>query len=359
MIILDFSKAFDTVPHQKLLHKLKNYGIDGKLNRWVEQFLTNRQQRVMVEGEFSGFDQVLSGVPQGTVLGPLLFLCHINDLPLHVKSQIRLFADDCLLYRIIKTVKDQEIIQNDLAALEEWAADWGMSFNATKCYVMSIHRTQKPLTRFYQLGGHILQQVSENPYLGLIIQDDLQWSSHINKICSKASKTLGFIRRNLKHCSENFKETAYISLVRSVLEYSSSVWDPYLDKDIKKLEKIQRNAARFVKKDYSRHSSVTAMMKDLNWKPLQERRRENRLLLLFKILNNLVAIPPDKHLSFKNKKYNLRSNHSKEINLKTSEVDSHKNSFFPKTILDWNDLTENQISCQSVIQFKAALQRTI
>ena len=101
------------------------------------------------------------------------------------------------------------------------------------------------------------------------------------------------------------------------------------------------------------------MMKDLNWKPLQERRRENRLLLLFKILNNLVAIPPDKHLSFKNKKYNLRSNHSKEINLKTSEVDSHKNSFFPKTILDWNDLTENQISCQSVIQFKAALQRTI
>ena len=117
MIILDFSKAFDTVPHQKLLHKLSNYGIDGKLNRWVEQFLTNRKQRVLVEGEFSAYDQVISGVPQGTVLGPLLFLCHINDLPNHVKSQIRLFADDCLLYRTIKNSQDQNIIQNDLEAL--------------------------------------------------------------------------------------------------------------------------------------------------------------------------------------------------------------------------------------------------
>ena len=131
MIILDFSKAFDTVPHQKLLHKLKNYGIDGNLNKWVEQFLTNRQQRVLVEGEFSSFDKVLSGVPQGTVLGPLLFLCHINDLPKHVKSQIRLFADDCLLYREIKRLSDQEIIQKDLLALEKWAHDWGMKFNAT------------------------------------------------------------------------------------------------------------------------------------------------------------------------------------------------------------------------------------
>ena len=102
MIILDFSKAFDMVPLQKLLHKLRNYGVDGKLNVWIEQFLSNREQRVLVDGEFSNYDKVLSGVPQGTVLGPLLFLCFINDLPEHVKSQIRLFADDGLLYRRIK-----------------------------------------------------------------------------------------------------------------------------------------------------------------------------------------------------------------------------------------------------------------
>ena len=200
MIILDFSKAFDMVPHQKLLHKLRNYGVDGKLNVWIEQFLSNREQRVLVDGEFSNYDKVLSGVPQGTVLGPLLFLCFINDLPEHVKSQIRLFADDCLLYRRIKKALDLQLLQEDLEALEKWAETWGMRFNATKCYVMSLHRQQKPLTKFYQLNGEILQQVSENPYLGLIIRDDLQWSSHINKMCAKASQSLGFIRRNLRHC---------------------------------------------------------------------------------------------------------------------------------------------------------------
>ena len=359
LVILDFSKAFDTVPHQKLLHKLKNYGIDGKLNGWIEQFLTNRQQRVLVEGEFSSFDKVLSGVPQGTVLGPLLFLCHINDLPSHVKSQIRLFADDCLLYRKIKSEKDQQAIQDDLAALETWATTWGMKFNASKCYVMNIHRKQNPFTKFYQLSGLILQQVTENPYLGLIIRDDLQWSSHINKICSKASQSLGFIRRNLKHCNESFKQTAYISLVRSVLEYSCSVWDPHNDKEIKQLEKVQRNAARFVKRDYSRHSSVTTMMNDLNWKPLKSRRRECRLVLLYKIINNLVAIPPDKHFSFKQSKYNLRSNHSKQIITKSVDVDSYKFSFFPRTINQWNELSEQEVNCKSVSQLKAVLQKKI
>ena len=224
--------------------------------------------------------------------------------------------------------KINKLSKKDLTALETWATTWGMKFNASKCYVMNIHRKQNPFTKFYQLSGLILQQVTENPYLGLIIRDDLQWSSHINKICSKASQSLGFIRRNLKHCNESFKQTAYISLVRSVLEYSCSVWDPHLDKEIKQLEKIQRNAARFVKRDYSRHSSVTSMMNDLNWKPLHSRRRECRLILLYKIINNLVAIPPVKHLSFKQTKYNLRSKHSKQITIKSADVDSYKFSFF-------------------------------
>ena len=215
MVILDFSKAFDTVPHRKLLHKIKNYGIDGKINVWIENFLVNRKQRVLVDGEFSSFGDVLSGVPQGTVLGPLLFLLHINDLPSHVKSQIRLFADDCLLYRKIRNETDQQQVQQDLIALEAWASTWGMKFNATKCYVMHIHRKKQPYTKFYQLNGHILQQVTETPYLGLTIRDDLQWSSHINKICTKANSTLGFIRRNLKHCHSKFKETAYIT--RSII----------------------------------------------------------------------------------------------------------------------------------------------
>ena len=355
MVILDFSKAFDTVPHKKLLHKLEHYGVDGALNNWIKNFLIDRKQRVLVDGEFSDYGKVLSGVPQGTVLGPLLFLCHINDLPTSVKSQVRLFADDCLLYRKIESQSDQQVLQNDLVELEKWASTWGMRFNATKCYVMSIHRSQQPLTKYYSLDNHILQQVNENPYLGLTFSKDLQWSPHINKICSKANSTLGFIRRNLRKCNEAFKETAYIALVRSVLEYSCTVWDPHLDKDINQLERIQRNAARFIKNDYSRHSSVTSLMKALKWQPLHTRRKEKRLILMFKIINNLVAIPPD-NLQFNQRPH--RNKHNKQILVKQSNVDSYKFSFTPRTIIDWNNLAQREVDCQTVNSFKAVLQIT-
>ena len=353
VIILDFSKAFDTVPHQRLLHKLRNYGINGTINKWIEEFLTKRSHRVIVDGEASSYDHVESGVPQGTVLGPLLFLIYINDLPSQVKSQVRLFADDCLLYRPINSLQDQLQIQKDLISLEKWASTWGMRFNATKCYVMQIARGNKRLSKFYELNGHILQQVSENPYLGLIIRDDLQWSSHIDKITSSADRTLGFIRRNLRHCNEKFKETAYVSLVRSLLEYSSAVWDPYLEGDIQRIEKIQRKAARFVKSDYQRTSSVTSMLENLGWQPLQQRRKINRLSMMYKIVNNQVAIPPTDHLEFNQR--SQRNKHSWQIKIKTVEIENYKNSFFPKTIIDWNNLNNKQISCKSVQSFKAAI----
>ena len=178
-------------------------------------------------------------------------------------------------------------------------------------------------------------------------------------MCTKASQSLGFIRRNLKHCNESFKETAYISLVRSVLEYSSTVWDPHSDKEITQIENIQRKAARFVKGDYSRHSSVTQMMNDLNWRPLQLRRRDSRLVLLYKIINNLVAIPPDKHLSFKNQKYNLRAKNQIQIHIKSANVDNYKFSFFPRSIKEWNNLSDKEVSCPSVNTFRAAIQQKI
>ena len=140
LVILDFSKAFDTVPHKILLHKLNNYGIDGKINKWIENILTQRQQRVIVEGEPSSSCSVESGVPQGTVLAPLLFLYRINDLPLCVRSQVRLFADDCLLYRSIKTQLNQQQLQTDLHSLERLATKCGMRFNATKCYIVSLQK---------------------------------------------------------------------------------------------------------------------------------------------------------------------------------------------------------------------------
>ena len=186
-------------------------------------------------------------MPQGTVLGPLLFLCHINDLPDSVTSNVRLFADDCLLYKEIKTFTDHLELQEDLKNLETWAVTWGMRFNASKCYILSI----KPKSSFiYKLNDTILKNVKTNPYLGILFSDNLSWSDHIDKVCKKANSTLGFLRRNLRKCYTKCKKTAYLSLVRSVLEYGSIVWDPHQKKDIDALERIQRSAARFITGDY-------------------------------------------------------------------------------------------------------------
>jgi len=152
--ILDLSKAFDTVPHSRLLHKLDHYGVRGPIHTWLTSFLTERKMRVVLEGEASEEVGVESGVPQGTVLGPLLFLCHLNDMPESVKSRVRLVADDCLLYREINSFQDHLDLQKDLRQLEEWANKWGMRFNASKCTILSVRQKSHFL---YTLDGTPLQ----------------------------------------------------------------------------------------------------------------------------------------------------------------------------------------------------------
>ena len=375
MAILDFSKAFDTVPHRKLLHKLNQYGITGNINLWLQDFLTNRNMKVIIDSEESEAVPVNSGVPQGTVLGPLLFLCHINDLPESVKSTVSLFADDCLLYRVIKNAKDHETLQEDLQQLELWANRWGMQFNAKKCYTFSINQKS---SKFYQLNNHILQQVSENPYLGVTISEDLKWTSHISKITKKASSTLGFLRRNLKHCPKLCRKSVYFSLVRSTLEYSSIIWDPYLQKDTAQIEKVQRQAARFITGDYTTREAgcITNMLKDQNLPPLQDRRKANRLVFFYKVVEGLVpALPCYDYLTTvrANKRrvkartfsdYNSDNivekqtiNNYKCFNNIQRERSQYKNSFFPRTIIDWNHLDDSVVHSKTVDSFRFAVHK--
>ena len=153
--VLDFSKTFDSVPHDGLLSKLKHYGIDEKIWLWIYNFRINRKQSVIVDGKQSSLIDVASGVPRGTVLGPLLFLLHINDLPSVVSSKVRLFADDCLFYRNIKNKEDQIALQKDLNLLENWGNTWGMRFNAAKCNIMRVSGTCDPKLFNYSLTGQI------------------------------------------------------------------------------------------------------------------------------------------------------------------------------------------------------------
>ena len=170
--------------------------------------------------------------------------------------------------------------------MERWADIWGIKFNPSKCSVLRVKRPPaKEIASDYQLKGVTLGQVTNSPYLGVSISENLEWGDHISKIASKANSTLGFLRRNLKGCPSKLKEIAYFSMVRSLLEYSCPVWDPYRQGDIDKLNKIQRAAARFVTNNYQRKSSVTALIQDLGWTDLKTRRKNFRLTSLYKILN--------------------------------------------------------------------------
>ena len=332
--------------------------------------------RVICEGTSSDEVPVESGVPQGTVLGPLLFLCHINDLPGCVSSQVRLFADDCLLYRPIQSEADKAALQQDLKALEIWATKWGMRFNAKNCYIMHISPKSSKNAHMYSLSGHILDTVSDNPYLGLQISDDLKWRKHIANTTNKASIALGLLRRNLKFLPKQHKTIAYQSLVRSILEYGSIVWDPYLKHDIQSLERVQRRAARFIIRDYKTKSPgfMTQTLNELKLPTLHQRRLYNRLCFFYKIANGLVPAinnkeyltPVDGKRKIKSKKYSgyvvnnpvsgLARNNSKcyiNVNAKREE---YKNSFFTRTTRYWNCL-DNQIVCSTTLEtFKSKLK---
>ena len=375
VIILDFSKAFDMVPHKLLLHKLNCYGIRGQLLKWLENFLTKRKMKVVVDGQSSKDADVLSGVPQGTVLGPILFLVHINDLPERVSSCVRLFADDCLLYRVIRTIQDHIALQEDLKNLEKWAAEWGMKFNAVKCYTLPI---KQKTFYMYQLDNTFLKEVTSNPYLGLNISDDLTWNYHINSMCKKASSTLGFIRRNLQRCPKETRLMAYRSLVRSTLEYGAVIWDPFTQNEVDKIERLQRQAARFIHNDFKSKEKgcVTKMLSDLDLPTLQQRRKELRLTFLYKIAEDLVpAIPSDKYLKpirdkrkrtakvfpdhvSQNPVDKYETNNTRPFIIpEAKNSKQYKNSFFVRTIQEWNRLDNSVVNAESVNCFKARLRK--
>ena len=227
VLIMDFSKAFDKVGHKKLSHKLHHYGIRGKTLNWIDSFLRDRKQRVTLEGEFSDEVAVHSGVPQGSVLGPSLFLYYINDLPANLHSKIRLFADDTIAYMTITNSSNTHDLQEDLNKMTQWSHKWSMEFHPQKCQIISITRKKNPIKYNYRMGNHILERVPSAKYLGITLSEDLRWNTHINNICKKGNSTVAFIRRKLRIPSRQIKTNAYKTLVRPTIEYSSSIWDPY------------------------------------------------------------------------------------------------------------------------------------
>jgi len=352
ILIMDFSKAFDKVSHTRLILKLHHYGVQGRTNAWIQAFLGGREQQVVLDGEYSYSAEVRSGVPQGSVIGPCLFLYYINDIHENLTSSVRLFADDTLVYLTIRSDSDRKVLQCDLDHLAAWEARWKMAFHPEKCQVLRITRKRKPLDTSYVLHGHILEVVSEAKYLGVLFTKDLTWGRHISCITGKANRTLGFLRRNLRINSPELKTTAYISLVRPLVEYAATVWDPYTDKDVKEVEKIQRRAARYVLNRNHQTSSVESMITQLQWTSLKERRRQARLYMMYKIQNNLVAVDKDRYVSSV-PRTSRRTTNVHALYAQQSTKDYHLKSFFPRTIRDWNNLPSDTVTALTLEEFKS------
>ncbi len=205
--------------------------------------------------------------------------------------------------------------------------------------------------------GHVLAKVDHHPYLGVELSSNMSWQHHINNTAAKAQRAVNFVRRNLNKCDTETKSLAYKALVRPIMEYASTVWDPYQVNQIYQLERVQRLAARFTMGDYSRYSSVTDMLNYLEWQTLQERRACARLGMFHKLINQNIAIPVPDYITGKNSVG--RGGHSCQYAIPRAYIDTYKYSFFPRTIRCWNLLPEEMVTQATTTAFLAQLRRSM
>ena len=280
-IYFDFAKAFDSVPHKRLLHKLKAYGITGNTFEWIKGFLTERKQFVSVDNVSSKICNVVSGVPQGTVLGPILFIIYINDILDGVNSDGVLYADDTKLFRCILTKEDAYKLQKDINILESWAKTWLMNFHPGKCHVLTLGKFEAiQLAYRYEVCGQEIEHVSVEKDLGVHVDEELTFAEHI---CSKvriANALVRLIRRSFSYLDAITLKTLFTALVRPHLEYAESVWSPHLMNYIDMIEKVQDRATKLI--NGFRELEYAERLKKLNLTTLAFRRLRGDLIELYK-----------------------------------------------------------------------------
>ena len=353
MIYLDVSKAFDRVWHEGLLFKLQQIGIGGSLLKWFKSYLSGRKQRVVIKGQVSKWHPVNAGVPQGSVLGPLLFLIYVNDIVDNISSHISLFADDTCLYKNIKSHVDIETLNNDLLTISNWGKNWLVNFNATKTkYMLFSRRKNKTLNVNLFFDDIRIECVSTHKHLGILFSDDLSWKSHVNHIVKKTSNRINVLkclhRKLPRYCLERIFEY----MVLPIIEYGDVVYDNMSNSLEQELELLQRQAAIACTGAY-RHTKHDNLLTEIGWTKLQTRRKLHKMNIMYKIINDITPnylksiIPPTNR---DRQNYNLRSNDNLVVPMARTPL--YKKSFFITSIQCWNDLPKEIRLCKSYSLFK-------
>ena len=356
-VFCDISKAFDRVWHRGLIAKLKHYGICGPLLNWFISYLTNRFQRVVIPGGVSGWLEILAGVPQGSILGPLLFIIFINDIVKEIHSNIRLFADDTSLYIVVDFPDSAaQILNLDLERLYNWAVQWLVKFNPIKTESLLFSRRvnlQDHPTLFF--NDVPIQEVVSHKHLGVYLSQRCDWQKHIDFIKEKAWSRINLLRMLKFTINRKSLETIYFAYIRSLLEYADVLWDNCTQQQCNEIEKIQLEAGRIVT-GATKLVEIDKLYKELGWLKLSERRDLHKLFLFFKMNHGLSPL----YLS------NLLPLHVGELSsyrLRNAEnyVGIHANtrayaeSFLPSTLQAWNNLPEAVRSAETLGAFKHLL----
>ena len=352
VIYLDFAKAFDSVSHLKLLQVLASFGIKGKLYDWFNCYLSNRKQFVSIGNVNSSTIDVISGVPQGSVLGPILFLIYINDISeIPINMSVKVFADDSKLYLPYEVTNfDPNLIQNDLNKINDWACSKQLTLSYNKCLALYLgHRNCK---HSYYFDSSIIETKSCSKDLGVFVSDNLKFSYHCSSIIKKGFIRLNLIFKSFKSRNVNFLIQLYKSFVRPTLEYSSIVWSPYLLGDIDALERVQRVFTRRIP-GMSNYSYLDRL-NILNLESLEERRIFFDLVMVYKILHNLVEINSNSFFTLANNS-KIRG-HSLRLKVNFCRLDIYKYYFTNRIIIIWNSLSEHIVNSSSLPIFKKRLK---